>query len=488
PALNPDRWRALWRQRIDAMAPPIGTWLKHQRRDAFWRHGSVREDYGAIHCAVYAIGGWVDGYSNAVFRMLQNIKAPCKGLVGPWGHGRPHFALPGPQIGYLQEALRWWDHWLKGIDTGIMAEPQLRAWMQDAVPPVTHLDVRPGRWVAEPSWPSPHIKPQRHALNPGALAETAAPSQALSIRSPNWVGQAGGEWCPFGLGGIGRELPMDQRIDDAGSLVFDGAPLAAPLEILGAPIVELELESSHAQAQIAARLSDLAPDGAATRVTYTVLNLTHRDSHEHPAPLTPGRRQRVRLQLNEIAHVFPRGHRPRLSLSTCYWPTVWPAPEPATLTIHTGASFFELPVRAPRAEDAKLRPFDPVETAPKAKIAMLRPDRIDRAITTDAASGLTTYTIWRDDGAARIEATGTVMETVKLLRYQTHADDPLQTRSDAEVTFKFSRDDWRPEVRTRASLTGDREAFTLRTDVDILDGETRVAAKSWTQRVPRDLV
>jgi hypothetical protein len=488
PAIVGTAWHKMWRQRLAALEPAIGTWLRHQRRDAFWKHGSVCEDFGAIQCAVYAIGGWVDGYSNAVFRMLRDLKAPCKGLIGPWGHGRPHFALPGPQIGYLQEALRWWNHWLRGQDSGIMDEPKLRVWMQDSVPPVTRLDVRPGRWVAEPSWPSPNIKTRRYALNPGVLADAGGPEQALPIRSPHWVGIAGGEWCPFGLGGIGDELPMDQRLDDSGSLVFDGPMLAEPVKILGAPVVELALSSSHPRAQVAARLSDVAPDGAATRVTYTVLNLTHRDSHEHPRPLVPGGRVRVRLQLNEIAHVFPAGHRIRLAISTCYWPIVWPAPDPATLTIWTGASTLDLPIRPPRAEDAGLKPFLPVETAPKAKVTTLRPDRIDRTISTDAGTGETEYTIMRDDGATRIEATDTVMETLKTLRYRVHADDPLRTRADADVVFKFSRGNWRPAVHARAQLTGDDTTFTLHTDLDVYDGDARVYAKSWTHRIKRDLV
>ena len=90
--------------------------------------------------------------------MLENLKAPAKGLVGPWAHKYPHFAEPGPAIGFLQECLRWWDYWLKDIDTGVMDEPQLRCWIEDPVPPRTYYKERPGRWVAEPSWPSPNIE------------------------------------------------------------------------------------------------------------------------------------------------------------------------------------------------------------------------------------------------------------------------------------------------------------------------------------------
>ena len=65
----------------------------------------------------------------------SGLTVPRKGLIGPWAHGYPHFALPGPQIGFLQEMLRWWDYWLKGIDTGVMDEPMLRAWMTESVKP-----------------------------------------------------------------------------------------------------------------------------------------------------------------------------------------------------------------------------------------------------------------------------------------------------------------------------------------------------------------
>ncbi len=127
PALLPEEaWRERWLERLEATPLLVANWLRHQHRDAFWRHGSVREDWAAIQCPVYAVGGWADGYSNAVPRLLANLKAPCKGLISPWAHRYPHFPMPGPRIGFLQEALRWWDQWLKGVDTGVMAESAYR--------------------------------------------------------------------------------------------------------------------------------------------------------------------------------------------------------------------------------------------------------------------------------------------------------------------------------------------------------------------------
>jgi uncharacterized protein len=135
PQVVGEEWRATWLNRLERTPPFIEAWLRHQRRDDFWKHGSVCENYGAITCPVYAVGGWADGYTNAVPRLLAGLPGPRKGLIGPWAHGYPEVAQPGPQIGFAQECLRWWDHWLKGVDTGIMDEPMLRVWMQESVPP-----------------------------------------------------------------------------------------------------------------------------------------------------------------------------------------------------------------------------------------------------------------------------------------------------------------------------------------------------------------
>ncbi len=159
PALVGDGWRAMWQQRLENEPLFLERWMRHQRRDAYWRHGSVCEDYGAIQCPVYAVGGWTDGYTNTIPRLLEHLRVPRKGLIGPWAHAYPHFAKPGPAIGFLQEALRWWDHWLKGIDNGLMREPMLRAWMMESVPPAKYHEELPGRWVAA-------ARGRRRALRP----------------------------------------------------------------------------------------------------------------------------------------------------------------------------------------------------------------------------------------------------------------------------------------------------------------------------------
>jgi putative CocE/NonD family hydrolase len=124
PALRDD-WREMWLKRLENEPFLPALWLRHQRRDAYWRHGSVCEDFGAIKAKVLALGGWGDAYKNAVPQLVENLPG-AKGIVGPWVHKYPHFAVPEPRIGFLQEALRWWDRWLKNIDTGVEADPDYR--------------------------------------------------------------------------------------------------------------------------------------------------------------------------------------------------------------------------------------------------------------------------------------------------------------------------------------------------------------------------
>ena len=130
PQVVGERWRELWQQRLDGTPAFIDTWMAHPQRDAYWRHGSICEDYSAIRCPVLMVGGWADGYTNTVMRVLNGLDVPCRGIIGPWAHQYPNAGRPGPAIGFLQEAVRWWDHWLNDRDRGVLDTPKLRVWMQ----------------------------------------------------------------------------------------------------------------------------------------------------------------------------------------------------------------------------------------------------------------------------------------------------------------------------------------------------------------------
>ena len=180
-----DGWREAWLERLSETPRFIDAWLSHQRRDDFWRHGSVCEDYDAIGCPVYMVGGWADAYTDAILRFLAGYRGPRKGLIGPWPHAYPHDAVPGPAIGFLQECIRWWDHWLRGESTGIMDEPMLRAWMQDAgrAPAVSRPSVRGGGYRSPSGRPRRARPPVCFWAGTGSRRVRAPPATAPSSRT-----------------------------------------------------------------------------------------------------------------------------------------------------------------------------------------------------------------------------------------------------------------------------------------------------------------
>jgi putative CocE/NonD family hydrolase len=483
-------WRERWIERLNAVELNLATWLAHPTRDAFWKHASVCEDYGQIQCPVYAIGGWVDAYKNTVFRLLEHLKVPAKGLVGPWTHTYPHTGVPGPAIGYLDEALRWWDHWLKGKDTGILREPKLRVWMQDRAA-FGRMTETPGRWVAEESWPSPRIREETWFLNPDSQLSARQGSEAAVVLEPlQTVGLSSGNWCPSGGTSpedLKIEMAQDQRLDDARSLTFDSEPLAANVEMLGSARVALELAVDRPVALVAVRLNEVAPSGESNRVTYGILNLTHRDSHENPTPLEPGRRYRVELPLDNAAHVFSAGSRIRVSVSTAYWPLLMPSPEPVTLTVFAGPSALALPVRPARAEDAALAPFGP-PIVPEVGARSLGGQPGERIVEWDVARR--TQTI-RNTGArepALILATNTEISFTTDITYRISDDDPTSAVIDYHCTLATLREDWKPHVDSKARVSMTREEIVLTGELNAFLGEERILTRRWDRRIPRYLV
>ena len=484
PAIAGDGWRESWRQRLEASPLQLVDWISHQTRDAYWRQGSVCEDYDAIECAVLAVSGWPDGYCNAVPRLLENLSAPRRGLIGPWGHTYPNVGKPGPAIGFLQECLGWWDHWLKGVDNGVMEQPMLRAWMQDSEPPKASYHERQGRWVAEETWPSPRIEPRTYHLNSDGLGLAAGSAATLMVSSPLTLGVASGEWDPYGAG---PDMPVDQRADDGGSLVFDSGPLDDTVEILGRPWVTLRLAADRPSAMVAVRLCDVFPDGASARVTYGLLNLTHRNGHDRVETLEPGRAYTVRVKLDDVAYAFPPGHRIRVAVSTALWPIAWPSPEIVTLSLEAGAGALELPVRPAAADDATPPVFEPAESSPAHGVDVLRePFRGRTGYWTDPATGRTEITVLRDGGSFAFPANGR--------RYAVRGEDvmsitpgdPLSAWTKAWREVELGGDGWSVTIKARTRLSASRDAFTLTGHLEAYDDDRKIFEREWDETIPRN--
>lgn len=481
PAIVGSRWMSMWRERLAAIQHPVERWMRHPTRDAFWRHGSVNQNYGAIRCPVYAVGGWEDGYTNAVLRLMRHLKVPRKALVGPWAHSYPHGADLNP-IGFLQESLRWWDHWLKDRRTGIMDEPMIRAWMQESQPPKAAYAHRPGRWIAERSWPSSSARMRRLALGDGTLGAARPKPARNSMRSPETTGIAAGTWCPFGYE---ADMPTDQREDDGRSICFETAPLSRRLELFGTPEIVLDLASDRPQAAIAVRLSDVTPDGAATRITYGLLNLSHRDGHARPKALVPGRRTRIRMRLNDLGQAVPKGHRLRLAISAAYWPMAWPSPAPVTLTLFAGAdAALFLPERRPQAADRRLKPFPGPESAPDREVVegAARSRRIE--VIRDQSTGRETHISHRHRGAWRFPH-GVETDSAGIECFEIQPDDPNSAVCESAWTSRQEKGSWKVQVETRTRLTSDPRFFHLDAEMAAYSGGRTVSLRRWKVRIPR---
>jgi uncharacterized protein len=483
PLLVGESWREMWLERLRNMPFLAANWLEHQRRDAYWRHGSVCEDFSAIEAAVLAVGGWHDSYSNAIPRLVAGLDSPVSGLIGPWGHTYPQMGIPGPAMDFLDETVAWWDRWLSG-HPGRPDLPALRAYMLDGPDAGHGPDERQGMWVSEPAWPSPNVEMQELFLShDGRLAGSAGGAGQLSVCSPVTTGLASGPFYPS----LGRpDAARDQRPDDAASLVFDADPLEAPLDLLGAPVVELELAADRPQANLAVRLCHVAPDGTSHRITFGVLNLTHRDSHAEPVPLQPGQFYGVRLQLDDIAYRVPAGHRLRLAISAAFWPMIWPSPEPVTVTVASANSRLHLPVRKVGGQQpVHISPTKPAEPS---GFDMLREGLSERRISHDLVTGETIVEHVDDAGLRRLHSSGIETGIAGRESYGITGNDPLSAWAKIHGTTETGRDGWRVRTESWSAMRADATTFYLEAELAAFENEQKVFHHRWERAIPRDQV
>lgn len=476
-----DDWREVWIDRMRRLPFLAAMWLRHQRQSAYWKHGSVCEDWSAIQCPVLAVGGWADSYSDTPAVLAEHLVAPAKALVGPWEHRYPNIAKVGPRGDFHGEVIRWFDRWLKGERNGAEQLPAYRAYIQEHGNPSPKLDEQPGRWVGVAQWP-PATPPRVFHLSPGALAAAPATGEVV-VCSAQTVGDAAGNYCP-GMR-VDDELADDQRRDDEKSVCFDGDPLTAPLDILGAPVVEIEFSADRPQALLAFRLCDVAPDNSSARVSFIVYNLTHHAGHERPADLRPRRRYRLRIPLRHCGHRFIAGHRPRLAVSTAYWPVVWPSPAKSSVTLHLENCRLILPQQQDLADGGQATPA----TAPVGEVSaftQLRPPscKVERDTLAD---GVCRVAFSDDLGATRNPHNG--MESGATVRqvFSIHPDDPLSARAETVWEYTLGRGDWHTRVRSENSMSATADEFRLSRKVAAFEGDDVVVLeRTWDEIVPRD--
>ncbi|MFE0090969.1 CocE/NonD family hydrolase [Streptomyces sp. NPDC058991] len=504
-------WSRMWQTRLEALEPLHHTWLAHRTRDVYWERGSVCEDYAAIRAAVLAVGGWQDPHRDTVLRLVRELDpARTRGIIGPWPREYPDQERPpGPAIGFLQETLRWWDHWLHGdardraghggtgrpssagpspgagtdartgagAAIGVMAEPLLRIWITESHPPATAYDELPGRWDGEPDWPSPRITPVAYAFQ--------GPPQVVD--SPQQTGLDAGSFTPFGED---ADLPPDQRDEDAKSVSFE-FEVAERTEILGRPRVILRLRLDVPHGLAVARLCDVAPDGSSTLVTRGALDLSARTGPDRSVDWPAGATDAVSFELAAAGHAFAPGHRIRLAVSSAYWPWIWPRADSAGFTLHPDGSFLELPVRSAAAgpEAFGTIAFEAPEHGEPLGVVTpvtLDPPRPGRLIVRDVAKGEWRLELSGDRGT-RVHPDGLELTERSAESYTIQERDPLSARARCEWTIRLHRPElaWDTTVETRSDIGCDEEHFTTTDEVVCRHGREVVFHRTWQRRIPR---
>ncbi|MFW5745717.1 MAG: CocE/NonD family hydrolase, partial [bacterium] len=517
PELVPE-WRDRWLERLEGSGLWLDEWLRHQRRDEYYRHGSVCESYDDVQVPVLAVSGWADGYTNSVFRLIENLSAPCWGLIGPWGHTYPHIGSPGPAVGFLQEALRFWDRWLRLEPNGYDSVARLRAYVQEYADPAPSYGTRPGYWVAVDSWPVSERRTLDFTLRTGRLVPVVRPEAAPQgsprgktaidaegapgasdangtgasrgdsavefVRSPLTLGQFAGKWCSYTST---PDLPGDQREEDGGALVYESEPLEAPVEVLGRPGMVLAFEASAPGGTVAVRLGDVAPTGETYRVTYGVRNLTHYVDHAEPRELVPARRYSIEVPLNGVGHRFPAGNRIQIAVSTSYWPLIWTPQYWEPLGIVPGECRLRLPLLPDGASD-RILAFEPPESAPPLERVQRTATQSNWTLRRDLAAHRSVVEIVKDDGRYLIPEIDLEISNAARERYEIQPGRVHSATGFTDRRRGFARGAWSVRTETRTTMTCDAERFIVDAELDAYEGERRVFSRNYRGEIPRDHV
>ena len=484
PELVGDRWKEMWLHRLKTQPFPLEIWLQHQRKDAYWKHGSIGEKYSALDIPALVISGWADGYLNAPPAAAENLSNNCKAINGPWIHKYPHFAWPKPRMDFLGEAIRWWDHWLKNIDNGVETLPAYRAYISENVKPLLRREEEAGRWVSEAEMPSRDIQSrQLYLAGNQQLLEAAGATQTLTLSSPLDCGTACGEIFTLKPE---SEMPGDQRLDDAGSLVFDTAELTQAVEILGRPRLRLNISVDKPLANLIVRLNDIHPDGVVSRVSWGVLNLAHRNGNENPQPMAPGKAEKIEIELDECGYRFLPGHRIRIAISTSYWPMILPPPEAVTATLNLGwDASISLPTRV---GGDQIKVDEPENPNPLPVYQTHSPAETRRWVERDLQTGEIRYQLVDDTGEDEMPNHG--LRTL----HQHHeiwsilSNDPLSCRASSQYICWMRRGDWSIRTESDSSFSCDAKNFYIKATVTAYESDQQVNQRHWKKTIKRDLM
>ncbi len=476
--------RAKWIQRLENMPLFPALWLRHSLRDDYWKHGSICEDYDAINIPVFALDGWADSYTNPVFSLMYNLKVPKKAVIGPWAHVYPHDGIPAPSYPFLQDAVKWWDKWLKNRANDTLDAPLIEAYIQEGYKPSSCVDFIKGRYVA---LQTPNdIEAEHYYLSYNTLQKHKNTiSTTVNLCTPQSHGLLGGEW--MGAGVLG-ESPSDQRLDDGMAMIFDSAILQENKDILGFPEFYIQLRSNKTRAMLFVQLSELRSDGSVQRISYGVSNLCHINNHSAIKELKPHETIEAKVKLDACGHTFQKGNRIRISLASTFFPMFFPMPEHATLSLDIHTAQLSLPIF--KGKDSAL-PKQKAESAPLTPLTVLKEGRVDRNISYDILSD--TWTCITDgiggvfgEGVYKFDERDMLVEHNLKRELKIKNDDPLSALYTITQKMKIGRDGQLMDADLIFTQKADKEHFYINGTITVKENDKVIFEKEYNECIKRN--
>ena len=486
PELAGPQWAQMWKARLEQNEPYLLQWLKHQVDGEYWRRASLRPDYDRIKCPIFHIAAWHDGYVNAQLRSFMKIThVQKKILVGPWVHQRPNSSVPGPRIDYLNEVCRFFAHWLRQEDTGIMDEPPLTVYMQHYAPPSRSLDMIPGDWRSESKFPIENATQATWFLNePAALSEKSTGplrSQYDEFRYDPIVGTSSSFWS---AGGIRCYLADDQRTDEALSMTYTSEPCENDLHILGWPQLVLYASSSAPVATFVAKLSDVAPDGRSALICDGSLNATRRNSYTEPEHLVPSEVYELEIPMMPTGWVIKAGHRMRLAVSGSDFPNLWPTPNPAMNRIYRGGPYpSRLTVPVVSAGTMPKPAFLPSSRL-RSPVRHLSGEPAVQCLTRDQLTNAVTLEN-RLSGTVVLEDNLGQLTRTAHFRCTASGCNPAQASIVGTHAFVLRREDGEFEVVAESTIRATKSAFHLVINLSVNRNGRHFFQREWAVSEPR---
>ena len=327
-----------WIGRLQETAPYFREYFEQELDGPYWWRLNLLRNLAGIKIPLFHVSSWYDifleGALNAYTAITEGggsdlARRNQKLLVGPWAHIRPYTRPTsgdtgdidfGPEAAIeLHDHLRrWFDYWLKDLDTGLMDEP-----------PVYLFVMGDNRWRHENEWPLARTHYTRYYLHSGGSANTRNGDGTLSTAPPGEEPPDSYIYDPDDPAptlrgntlmiphGVADQRPAEDRPD---VLVYTSEPLERELELTGPITAQLFAVSSAVDTDFTAKLVDVAPDGYARNLQDGIVRARYRTSARRPALITPGQVYEYKIDLWATSHVFQAGHRLRVEISSSNFP------------------------------------------------------------------------------------------------------------------------------------------------------------------------